>query len=114
MLKKLVIAVNTGYEIVERMAFNGISANLVVYLARKLHEGTVKSSNNVTNWTGTLWLTPILGAYIADTYLGRYWTFVFATSIYIMVIKIYSFVLCCSSLSEYITATCLFFFFGQI
>ncbi|KAK9945013.1 hypothetical protein M0R45_010545 [Rubus argutus] len=73
-----------GYEIVERMANHGISANLVVYLSRKLHEGTVKSSNNVTNWTGTLWLTPIIGAYIADTYLGRYWTFVSASAIYIM------------------------------
>ncbi|XP_062024643.1 protein NRT1/ PTR FAMILY 5.2-like [Rosa rugosa] len=73
-----------GYEIFERMANHGISANLVVYLARKLHEGTVKSSNNVTNWTGTLSLTPILGAYVADTYLGRYWTFVSASAIYIM------------------------------
>lgn len=83
------------------MANHGISANLVVYLARKLHEGTVKSSNNVTNWTGTLSLTPILGAYVADTYLGRYWTFVSASAIYIMVK--FS-VPCCSSLSEYLTA----------
>ncbi|CAL8178272.1 unnamed protein product [Prunus armeniaca] len=73
-----------GYEIFERMANHGISANLVVYLTRKLHEGTVQSSNNVTNWSGTLWLTPILGAYIADTYIGRYRTFVLAVSIYLM------------------------------
>lgn len=74
-----------GYEIFERMANHGISANLVVYLTRKLHEGTVQSSNNVTNWFGTLWLTPIFGAYIADTYLGRYRTFVLAVLIYLMV-----------------------------
>ncbi|XP_021831986.1 protein NRT1/ PTR FAMILY 5.2-like [Prunus avium] len=73
-----------GYEIFERMANHGISANLVVYLTRKLHEGTVQSSNNVTNWFGTLWLTPIFGAYIADTYLGRYRTFVLAVLIYLM------------------------------
>ncbi|CAA3020474.1 NRT1 PTR FAMILY -like [Olea europaea subsp. europaea] len=39
-----------GYEIFERMAYYGIASNLVIYLTRKLHEGTVTSSNNVTNW----------------------------------------------------------------
>jgi dipeptide/tripeptide permease len=69
----------------ERMAYHGISSNLVQYLAKKLHEGTVKSSNSVTNWVGTIWMTPILGAYIADAHLGRYWTFVIASGIYIAV-----------------------------
>ncbi|XP_048337253.2 protein NRT1/ PTR FAMILY 5.2-like [Ziziphus jujuba] len=73
-----------GYEVFERMAFHGIQSNLVVYLTRKLHEGTVKSANNVTNWVGTVWMTPILGAYIADAYLGRYWTFVSASAIYLL------------------------------
>ncbi|XP_063936860.1 protein NRT1/ PTR FAMILY 5.2 isoform X3 [Daucus carota subsp. sativus] len=72
-----------GYEAFERMAFYGISTNLVLYLTRKLHEGTVKSSNNVTNWVGTVWLTPILGAYIADAHLGRYWTFIVSAFIYL-------------------------------
>ncbi|XP_062149336.1 protein NRT1/ PTR FAMILY 5.2-like [Alnus glutinosa] len=72
-----------GYEVFERMAYHGISSNLVQYLANKLHEGTVKSSNNVTNWVGTIWMTPILGAYIADAHIGRYWTFVIASGIYI-------------------------------
>lgn len=74
-----------GYEVFERMAYFGIASNLVIYLTDKLHEGTVNSANNVTNWVGTVWLTPILGAYIADTYLGRYWTFVIASGIYLLV-----------------------------
>ncbi|XP_017975434.1 PREDICTED: protein NRT1/ PTR FAMILY 5.2 [Theobroma cacao] len=65
------------------MAYYGISSNLVLYLTRKLHQGTVKSANNVTNWVGTIWITPILGAYVADAHLGRYWTFVIASVIYI-------------------------------
>ncbi|XP_019188522.1 PREDICTED: protein NRT1/ PTR FAMILY 5.2-like [Ipomoea nil] len=73
-----------GYEVFERMAYYGISSNLVLYLTRELHEGTVKSANNVTNWVGTVWMTPLLGAYIADTYLGRYWTFIIASAIYFM------------------------------
>ncbi|XP_058094773.1 protein NRT1/ PTR FAMILY 5.2-like isoform X2 [Magnolia sinica] len=48
-----------------------------------LQEGTVTASNNVTNWVGTVWMTPILGAYIADAHLGRYWTFVIASCIYL-------------------------------
>ncbi|KAB2040048.1 hypothetical protein ES319_D02G053300v1 [Gossypium barbadense] len=71
------------YEVFERMAYYGISSNLVLYLTKKLHQGTVKSANNVTNWVGTIWITPILGAYVADAHLGRYWTFVFASLIYV-------------------------------
>lgn len=71
------------YEVFERMAYYGISSNLVLYLTRRLHQGTVKSANNVTNWVGTVWMTPILGAYVADAHLGRYWTFVIASIIYI-------------------------------
>ncbi|XWS76212.1 hypothetical protein CRYUN_Cryun01aG0156400 [Craigia yunnanensis] len=73
-----------GYEVFERMAYYGIASNLVLYLTKKLHEGTVKSANNVNNWVGTVWMTPILGAYIADAHLGRYWTFVIASAIYLM------------------------------
>ncbi|XP_031258441.1 protein NRT1/ PTR FAMILY 5.2-like [Pistacia vera] len=72
------------YEVFERMAYYGISANLVVYFTNKLHQGTVKSANNVTNWVGTVWVTPFLGAYFADAHLGRYWTFVIASIIYLL------------------------------
>ncbi|GAB4850859.1 hypothetical protein Ancab_030160 [Ancistrocladus abbreviatus] len=71
------------YEVFERMAYYGISSNLVLYLTKKLHQGTVKSANNVTNWVGTVWMTPILGAYIADAHLGRYRTFVLACTVYL-------------------------------
>ncbi|KAL8485389.1 hypothetical protein ACS0TY_027622 [Phlomoides rotata] len=67
------------------MAYYGIASNLVIYLTTKLHEGTVTSANNVTNWIGTVWMTPLIGAYVADTYLGRYWTFIISSSIYLMV-----------------------------
>ncbi|KAL5702379.1 hypothetical protein ACHQM5_027605 [Ranunculus cassubicifolius] len=72
------------YEVFERMAYYGIASNLVLYLTNRLHEGTVTSSNNVTNWVGTVWMTPILGAYIADAHLGRYWTFVISSAMYLV------------------------------
>ncbi|KAJ6805893.1 protein NRT1/ PTR FAMILY 5.2-like [Iris pallida] len=71
------------YEVFERMAYYGISANLVLYLTNRLHQGTVQASNNVTNWVGSVFLMPILGAYVADAHLGRYWTFVLSSIIYL-------------------------------
>ncbi|XP_022855736.1 protein NRT1/ PTR FAMILY 5.2-like [Olea europaea var. sylvestris] len=72
------------YEVFERMAYYGISSNLIIYLTKKLHQGTVEAANNVTNWVGTIWMTPILGAYVADALLGRYWTFLIASAIYLL------------------------------
>jgi peptide/histidine transporter 3/4 len=46
--------------------------------------GTVESSNNVNNWSGSIWMMPLIGAYVADAYLGRYWTFVISSCIYLL------------------------------
>lgn len=82
------------YGTFERMAYYGISSNLILYLTKKLHQGTVTSSNNVNNWVGTVFITPIIGAYVADSHLGRYWTFVIASLIYLLVCL--SFTLLCA------------------
>ncbi|WOK95857.1 hypothetical protein Cni_G04564 [Canna indica] len=73
-----------GYESFERMAFYGVASNLVVYLTTQLREDTVSSVRNVNNWSGSVWITPILGAYIADTYFGRFWTFTISSLIYVL------------------------------
>ncbi|EYU41848.1 hypothetical protein MIMGU_mgv1a022560mg, partial [Erythranthe guttata] len=39
--------------------------------------------NNVTNWSGTCYVTPLLGAFLADAYLGRYWTIATFSTIYV-------------------------------
>ncbi|CAJ2644171.1 unnamed protein product [Trifolium pratense] len=73
-----------GYEAFERMAFYGVASNLVNYLTTQLHEDTVSSVRNVNNWSGSVWITPILGAYIADSHLGRFWTFTLSSLIYVL------------------------------
>lgn len=73
-----------AYELIERMMFNGIAANLIIYLTTKLNQGTLTASNNVTNWSGTVWITPILGAYVADAHLGRYRTFFISSLLCLM------------------------------
>lgn len=71
-----------GNECCERLAYYGISTNLVTYLTKKLHEGNVSAARNVTTWQGTCYITPLLGAILADAYWGRYWTIAVFSTIY--------------------------------
>ncbi|KAL2339453.1 hypothetical protein Fmac_007393 [Flemingia macrophylla] len=71
-----------AYQALERFAYFGISASLVIYMTSELHKDLVSSVTSVNNWSGTAWLTPILGAYLADRFLGRFWTITFALLIY--------------------------------
>lgn len=70
-------------ECCERLAYYGMSTNLVNYMKTRLHQGNSTAANNVTNWSGTCYLTPLLGAFLADTYFGRYWTIASFMIIYI-------------------------------
>lgn len=71
-----------GTECCERLAYYGIATNLVTYLTKKLHEGNVSAARNVTTWQGTCYLTPLIGAILADAYFGRYWTIAAFSTIY--------------------------------
>ncbi|CAL5430329.1 unnamed protein product [Camellia sinensis] len=57
-------------ECCERLAFFGIATNLVSYLTKTMHEGNVSAARNVSNWTGTAYLTPLIGAVLADVCWG--------------------------------------------
>lgn len=73
-----------GYELVERTTYYGIASNLVTYLTEELHEGTASASKNVNNWTGVTTVLPIVGAFIADAYLGRYLTTALLSICYVL------------------------------
>ncbi|XP_022767674.1 protein NRT1/ PTR FAMILY 8.1-like [Durio zibethinus] len=72
-----------GNECCERLAYYGMGTNLVNYLEQRLNQRNVTASNNVTNWSGTCYVTPLIGAFLADAYLGRYWTIASFSIIYV-------------------------------
>ncbi|XVE91414.1 hypothetical protein REPUB_Repub01dG0007500 [Reevesia pubescens] len=69
-------------EVCEKLAVVGFNANMISYLTAELHMPLTKAANTLTNFGGTASLTPLLGAFIADAYAGRFWTLTIASIIY--------------------------------
>ncbi|RDY04915.1 Protein NRT1/ PTR FAMILY 8.1 [Mucuna pruriens] len=74
-----------GNECCERLAYYGMSTNLVTYFTTQLHQHSATASKNVANWGGTCYITPLIGAFVADAYLGRYMTILCFSIIYVIV-----------------------------
>ncbi|TKY65885.1 NRT1/ PTR FAMILY 8.1 [Spatholobus suberectus] len=73
-----------GNECCERLAYYGMSTNLVNYLQGRFNQGNTTAANNVTTWSGTCYITPLIGAFLADSYLGRYWTIASFSTVYVI------------------------------
>ncbi|KAK1696287.1 hypothetical protein QYE76_012984 [Lolium multiflorum] len=67
-------AIILAFEFLESIAYSGIALNLIVYLGTVLHGTTASNAATVDTWNGTTFLTPVLGAFLADTYWGKYKT----------------------------------------
>ena len=69
-------------EICEKLAVVGFSTNMINYLTTQLHMPVTKAANTLTNFGGTSSLTPLLGAFISDAFIGRFWTITVASIVY--------------------------------
>ncbi|XP_030970267.1 protein NRT1/ PTR FAMILY 3.1 isoform X1 [Quercus lobata] len=69
-------------EICEKLAVVGFSTNMINYLTTQLHMPVTKAANTLTNFGGTASLTPLLGAFISDAFVGRFWTITVASIVY--------------------------------
>ncbi|KAL0437258.1 UNVERIFIED_CONTAM: protein NRT1/ PTR FAMILY 7.1 [Sesamum radiatum] len=56
------------------LAFFGVGMNLVLFLTRVLGQNNAIAANNVSIWTGTVYLCSLVGAFLSDSYWGRYLT----------------------------------------
>ncbi|KAJ7557484.1 hypothetical protein O6H91_05G128400 [Diphasiastrum complanatum] len=68
------LAFTLGCIFLIRVAYDGVTYSLVLYLTRKLHINNSKAASDVSNWIASTTIFSLLGAIVADSYLGRYWT----------------------------------------
>ncbi|ONK56598.1 uncharacterized protein A4U43_C10F10530 [Asparagus officinalis] len=73
-----------GVELAERSSYYGISLNLITYLTGDLGESTASAAAGVNTWYGVSQMMPLLGAFVADSYFGRYWTIAVASLFYVL------------------------------
>ncbi|XP_077177234.1 solute carrier family 15 member 3 [Paroedura picta] len=72
-------------EILERTAFFGIVSNLVLYLnSSKFNWGGSQASRATLLFMGASYLLSPIGGWLADAYLGRYWTITFSFLLYLV------------------------------
>lgn len=81
----LTLVCTAAFEFLESIAYAGIALNLVVYLGKVLHGTTASNAANVDTWNGTTFLMPVLGAFLADTYWGKYKTVAISIIFYLTV-----------------------------
>ncbi|XP_040384278.1 protein NRT1/ PTR FAMILY 8.3-like isoform X2 [Oryza brachyantha] len=71
-----------GAEFTQCLCFSAVLKNLVRYLTNVLQESNVDAARSVSTWIGTCFFAPLIGAFMADTFWGRYRTVVTCLSVY--------------------------------
>ncbi|KAG2660727.1 hypothetical protein PVAP13_1KG441900 [Panicum virgatum] len=75
------ILVNQG---LATLAFFGVNVNLVLFLTRVLGQSNGDAANNVSKWTGTVYMFSLIGAFLSDSFWGRYKTCAIFQAIFVL------------------------------
>lgn len=73
------VCICAGNETFEKLGTIGSLTNLAVYLTTVFNMKAVTATTFINVFSGTTNLAPLLGAYLTDTYFGRYKTLGFAS-----------------------------------
>ncbi|CAF2081264.1 hypothetical protein HID58_020745 [Brassica napus] len=66
-------------EAFEKVASYGLLPNMIMYLIRDYRFGVAKGTNVLFMWSAATNFTPLLGAFLSDSYLGRFLTIAIAS-----------------------------------
>ncbi|KAK8455406.1 hypothetical protein SEVIR_4G174300v4 [Setaria viridis] len=66
------------------LAFGGVAVDLVMFLRRVLRQENAAAANAISKWTGTVYIFSLFGAFLSDSYMGRYITCIVFQVIYIV------------------------------
>ncbi|KAJ0698200.1 putative proton-dependent oligopeptide transporter family, MFS transporter superfamily [Helianthus annuus] len=66
-------------EAFEKLASYGLVPNMILYLMNDYKFGIAKGTNIIFLWSAATNFAPILGAFLSDSYLGRFLTIAFGS-----------------------------------
>ncbi|KAI8464338.1 MAG: POT family-domain-containing protein [Monoraphidium minutum] len=73
-----------GNEVCERLAYYGLQTNMGLYLKQYMGYPADTASQLLQAWKGTVYLTPVLGAFLADAYMGRFLVILVFSIVYLI------------------------------
>jgi len=82
-------------------AFYGVAVDLVVFMRRVLHQENATAASFISMWTGTVYIFSLFGAFLSDSYMGRYRTCVMFQIIF-LIVRTYSLAIECISMYTHI------------
>ncbi|GLJ38974.1 hypothetical protein SUGI_0794470 [Cryptomeria japonica] len=85
-------------ELTERMAYFVIISSLITYLTNELHQGVTSAAKSVNNWAGVSTVLPLVGGFLADSYIGTYWMVVASSCVYFLGLSLLTVTVSVSSL----------------
>ncbi|RVW69488.1 Protein NRT1/ PTR family 1.2 [Vitis vinifera] len=82
-------------EAFEKVASYGLLPNMILYLIQDYHLGVAKGTNILFLWSAATNFLPVVGAFLSDSYLGRFLTIGLGsiTSLLVIPLILYSFFL---------------------
>jgi dipeptide/tripeptide permease len=72
-------------ETFEKVASFGLIANMILYLINEYHMDTVTGLSVLFMWSAVSHFTPVIGAFLSDSYLGRFRMIAYGTAFSLLV-----------------------------